>query len=862
MTHQPEERLEEIAAEVAWVRRLAIAVASDAHTGEDIAQEALLAASAADTPAGGSWKSWLAGAVRKLHLRRGRSDADRRARERQAARPDLVEDPSFALERLEVQEALSQAVRALEEPYRSTVLLRWFEGLEPEQIARRTGVPVRTVHTRVTRALSMLREMLDRRSRGDRTRWLAAWLPLLPGSSNAMKATIMGIQAKFVAAGVCAIALVSLWLAHPWRPQPPEQQRVPALALSPNQQAASEAPRPVALDSGRHSVTTPPASAPARTKRRLSEILTEIWRLPEDQSITTLLDHEAGSAVPEAILKELAHTPLESREAQQLLRMLREDAPSLAGHEATLVHLASSPRAESFRESAVRVLLVQNTDTGRQAALDLTSIAISNYEGPPGIGLLSGASRQLVHLAEEHVPGTTDLARQLLALAGSPPRISFPEDGRREGQVLPEAEQTRRWLLREAYRTCAQMGDERGLAVLQNAIASTTTPTEQSIVWEPIESALDSGSATQGLSDAFQPEFVRILSGKVADQNRSALRAAILWAGTEAGRGDLLLGLEPQIESTELDVQGRWTRAIAEIGLRTHDPACLAALTRQAARPEFLSRQYESHNGTWAAAVKALVVHGTDADFDLLAKYATAGNDPIAKLLLENATTEQLSARPTLIDGILSKLDTTLSGSPSLARALALQRLHEMRPSADVLAKYASSDDYYRRLDADRALSRGQYGATTESERSAKLLDLLQLIDAGEKITSLNATRALHDWISGRMVAPAALAAAMRSPSLTPGTRVQLLFEVLAARDVWTTDEVAAAVQAAGESLCGTRLERKFWALVVAYLTRDPKSWAWALDLVQARVARSPSVEEALREPLDELAVALAPEAR
>jgi len=207
MTRPPEERFAEIAAEAAWVRRLAIAVASDAHTGEDIAQDALLAASNPAAGAPAHLKLWLAGAVRKLHLRRGRADADRRGRELRAARPDVADDPTLAMERLELQEALSAAVRELEEPYRTTVLQRWYEGLEPQQIAKRTGVPVRTVHTRVTRALGMLRETLDRRSHGDRSRWMAAFAPLLPGSSNAVKVALMGLKMKVaIAVAVGAIA--------------------------------------------------------------------------------------------------------------------------------------------------------------------------------------------------------------------------------------------------------------------------------------------------------------------------------------------------------------------------------------------------------------------------------------------------------------------------------------------------------------------------------------------------------------------------------------------------------------------------------------------------------------------------------
>jgi hypothetical protein len=403
------------------------------------------------------------------------------------------------------------------------------------------------------------------------------------------------------------------------------------------------------------------------------------------------------------------------------------------------------------------------------------------------------------------------------------------------------------------------MEDEAGLSILRDATTAATTPTEQSIVWYRIEEALESDTAPRALGDAFQSDFVRVLSGSVDTQNPNALRAAVLWAGMDPGRADLLLPLEAQIESTEIPVQGRWTQAVAEIALRTHDTACLAALARQVARPEFLSHAFEHRDHTKAAVVKALVLHGTPANFDVLSKYATEGSDVVAKLLLENASSEQLAARPALIDGILMTIDTTRKGSPSFARAIALQRLHELRPLEDVLAKYGSSADYYQREDADNALRNGEYGAKTEAERSAKLLDILRTLDAGEKIPARNATRVLHDWVTARMISADALAAAMRSALLAPGTKLSLLFDVLAARDAWTSEEIADAVRVMGDSVFGTRLERRFWTMVIAYLARDPSSWAWALELVHARLEHSPTAEEALRAPLDELAAALAP---
>ena len=201
-----------IAAQSAWARRLAIALARDVQAGEDLAQEAMLA-SLRHQPSGNA-RSWLARVLRNLARLRRRSEGRRDAREREAARTDSPDDPALVLQRIELQESLLGAVRALPEPYRNTILLRWFEELEPEEIARRTDTPVRTVHTRLQRALALLREELDRRSQGDRSRWLAAWLPLVPPPHSPLPwALAMQAKTKLVIAAVSLAAVASLWIA-------------------------------------------------------------------------------------------------------------------------------------------------------------------------------------------------------------------------------------------------------------------------------------------------------------------------------------------------------------------------------------------------------------------------------------------------------------------------------------------------------------------------------------------------------------------------------------------------------------------------------------------------------------------------
>ena len=77
----------------------------------------------------------------------------------------------------EAQHVVAKAVTALPEPYRTTVLLRYFESLSLSEVAKRMGSPVKTVQTRLTRAHALLRAALDREF-GDRRAWCVALLPL------------------------------------------------------------------------------------------------------------------------------------------------------------------------------------------------------------------------------------------------------------------------------------------------------------------------------------------------------------------------------------------------------------------------------------------------------------------------------------------------------------------------------------------------------------------------------------------------------------------------------------------------------------------------------------------------------------
>jgi len=163
----------------AWVRDLARALVADENGADDVSQETLLAAMSTPARKIRDLRSWLAGAVRNL-VRQDRRLASRRAeRETRAARTDRVPSPAELVEKADLQRYVVKLVLELNEPYRSTVLYRYFEGSSVRQIARRAGVPFETVRTRLRRALERIRIKLERHFEGDPRGWRSAILPLL-----------------------------------------------------------------------------------------------------------------------------------------------------------------------------------------------------------------------------------------------------------------------------------------------------------------------------------------------------------------------------------------------------------------------------------------------------------------------------------------------------------------------------------------------------------------------------------------------------------------------------------------------------------------------------------------------------------
>ncbi|MBL8802709.1 MAG: sigma-70 family RNA polymerase sigma factor [Planctomycetes bacterium] len=226
-----------------WLRNLARQMLADRGLAEDVVQETWMAA-LQRPPSEGSWRPWLASVLRNFARQRVRSESARARREQAVARRDVLPSADETVARAELHARLVQAVLALEEPYRSTLLWRYFEGLSAEQIAQRARIEPATVRSRVARARERLRETLTDENGEPPERWLAGLLPL--GTRlvevNAGAAALAGIGgllmgAKWaVAALVIALGATAVWL---WRSDDSSAAATPTASSVVNTDASS-----------------------------------------------------------------------------------------------------------------------------------------------------------------------------------------------------------------------------------------------------------------------------------------------------------------------------------------------------------------------------------------------------------------------------------------------------------------------------------------------------------------------------------------------------------------------------------------------------------------------------------------------
>lgn len=160
-----------------FVRNLARSLIFDETRVDDVVQETWLAVLKNPPTELGSPRAWLSRVVRNFVYKAARDDDRRLRREEVAARAEAVPSVDEVNEREALRRRIIAAADSLEEPMRATILLRYMEGLPPREVARRLGVPVETIRSRVRVIRERLRAELDGEY-GDRRAWCLALLPL------------------------------------------------------------------------------------------------------------------------------------------------------------------------------------------------------------------------------------------------------------------------------------------------------------------------------------------------------------------------------------------------------------------------------------------------------------------------------------------------------------------------------------------------------------------------------------------------------------------------------------------------------------------------------------------------------------
>lgn len=151
----------------AWLARFARALVASESEIDDVVQQTFAQALERPPRHARNLRGWLGAIARNVVRTRARSDSARVAREVALPPPPPVETPDQAVERAELRRMVVEAVLALNEPYRSTVILRFFEEQEVAEVARLTRTGEDTVRTRLRRGVARVRELLERKVTGE-----------------------------------------------------------------------------------------------------------------------------------------------------------------------------------------------------------------------------------------------------------------------------------------------------------------------------------------------------------------------------------------------------------------------------------------------------------------------------------------------------------------------------------------------------------------------------------------------------------------------------------------------------------------------------------------------------------------------
>jgi RNA polymerase sigma-70 factor (ECF subfamily) len=291
----------------AWIRKLAARVGG--ADADDLVQDVFVAAlqRPPDDHDGMRLRGWIRAVVHRLAARNGRAAARRRRREAEAASSaSRTDDPAAELEHVRLHREIAAAVLQLDEPYRTAIAWRYYEGLDYAVIAARFGVTPAAARQRVTRGVAALRARLGghRRERALALAPAALWRRGRRAAVSACSAggLIVGTVTKWSLAGavLAAVAAVGWPMLRTPEAQPPHGSATadPLAAHAQSGEPASPVPAPAREEVAAAAPASPeppaPAGPPARLRGRIFDEEHLAVAPPGSVQITVVAD--AGGA--------------------------------------------------------------------------------------------------------------------------------------------------------------------------------------------------------------------------------------------------------------------------------------------------------------------------------------------------------------------------------------------------------------------------------------------------------------------------------------------------------------------------------------------------------------------------------------
>ncbi len=305
---------EELLSHADFVRLLARRLVLDEQTADDITQDTYLAAVEHPPASDRSPRAWLARVVQNFSRKRYRTESRRRTHEQSAGESARSAAPSAAeiAAREEMRRRVVDAVQALDEPWRSTILLRYYENLPHRAVAERLGVPLETMRTRLKRGLALLRARLDAEQGGKRDAWQLALAPLagiepaaLTGATSAAAGGFLaatGLNAKVLSLAAAILVMGTLALVWTLLPRSNGSETLADDAQSMVTADRNEEPPANAADSIDGAANVAPNDRRLKREAILPQSRAVVWK-------GTLIDYdgipEKGVAIETRLIKAL-----------------------------------------------------------------------------------------------------------------------------------------------------------------------------------------------------------------------------------------------------------------------------------------------------------------------------------------------------------------------------------------------------------------------------------------------------------------------------------------------------------------------------------------------------------------------------